>query len=86
MKLLLKLIKILIRLLASLYNIVLFLRILINMFNLSPEAYPPVKLVYQLTEPILEPIRRIIDSSKAGFDLSPLIAIILVWLLTKILV
>ncbi|NLY89847.1 MAG: YggT family protein [Firmicutes bacterium] len=77
--------KFLIKLLSRLYNIILILRILINWLKLSPEAYPPVKFVYRLTEPVLEPLRRVINS-KAGFDLSPLVAIILVWLLAKILV
>ncbi|HHU81595.1 MAG TPA: YggT family protein [Firmicutes bacterium] len=77
--------KLLIKLVSRLYNIVLILRIVINWLDLSPEAYPPVKLVYRLTEPVLEPLRRLINT-KAGFDLSPLLAIILVWLLAKILV
>ncbi|NCO19153.1 MAG: YggT family protein [Gammaproteobacteria bacterium] len=37
--------------------------------------HPIIPLIYQLTRPILEPIRRVVPSI-AGLDLSPLIAII----------
>jgi YggT family protein len=37
--------------------------------------HPIIPLIYQLTRPVLEPIRRIVPSI-AGLDLSPLIAII----------
>ena len=56
------------------------------MLKLSPQAYPPVKLVYRLTEPVLAPLGRIIGSNKAAFDFSPLVAILVIWLLAKILV
>jgi len=78
-------IKIFIRLVSSLYNIILIARIVVNWLKLSPKSYPLVKFVYQLTEPVLEPLRRLINSRAVGFDLSPLLAIILIWLLAKIL-
>jgi uncharacterized protein YggT (Ycf19 family) len=80
------LVKIFIKIFSNLYNIVLFLRFIFNLLKLSPGAYPPVNLVYQLTEPVLVPLGRIIDSSKAGFDYSPLVAIVIIWLLAIFLV
>lgn len=76
--------KALIVLLFRLYIFILILRVVLTWFNLSPEAYPPVKLIHRLTEPVLEPLRRLLNG-KIGFDLSPLLAIILIWLLVKIL-
>lgn len=37
--------------------------------------HPAIPLVYQLTEPVLRPIRRVIPPI-AGFDLSPIVALI----------
>ncbi|HFB65215.1 MAG TPA: YggT family protein [Aeromonadales bacterium] len=44
---------------------------------------PAIKLISQLTEPLLRPIRRIFPPS-GGLDFSPMIAMILVWLLLRI--
>jgi len=77
--------KALIVLLFRIYTIILLLRVILSWLKISREDYPPVKLVYRLTEPPLESIRRLIDTRKSGFDLSPLLAILIIWLLTKIL-
>lgn len=45
---------------------------------------PAIKLISQLTEPLLSPIRRIFPPS-GGLDFSPMIAMVLVWLLLRIL-
>jgi YggT family protein len=46
--------------------------------------HPIIPLVYQLTDPVLKPIRKIIPSI-GGFDLSPLIAIIAIRFLILLL-
>lgn len=46
--------------------------------------HPIVPLVFQLVEPVLAPIRRVIPSL-GGLDLSPLVAIILIQFLTILL-
>ena len=50
----------------------------------SPFA-PIVRIIYQITEPILGPIRRLIPGL-GMFDLSPMIAIILLMVIQRILV
>ena len=50
----------------------------------SPFA-PIVRIIYQVTEPILGPIRRLIPGL-GMFDLSPMIAIILLMVIQRILV
>jgi len=68
----------------SLYIIqmILFLRILLSWFRLAPDN-PIVKILISLTEPLLGPIRIIVEKSIFGgrkggmiIDISPLIAFI----------
>ena len=77
--------KVLIVWLFRLYTLLLLLRIIFSWLKVDSEDYPVVNLVYRLTEPPLESIRRVVDTRKKGYDLSPLLAILLIWLLTKIL-
>jgi len=46
--------------------------------------HPVIPLVFQLTEPVLRPIRRVIPAI-AGFDLSPLFALIAIRFLLLLL-
>jgi YggT family protein len=46
--------------------------------------HPAIPLVYQLTEPVLAPIRKVIPAV-AGFDLSPLFALIAIRFLLLLL-
>ena len=57
-------------------------RALLSWFNLDPRS-PIIQVLNSITEPILEPIRRIMP--RLGMiDLSPLIAIVLVNVLTSV--
>lgn len=47
--------------------------------------HPLVQPVYTLTEPILSPIRRGLPPIRIGIDASPFVAIILLWILQKII-
>lgn len=52
-------------------------RIIVSWLNVSPQN-PLVTILYQLTEPILAPIRRVLP--RAGmFDFSPTVAILLIF-------
>ena len=45
----------------------------------SPDPYNPiVRILYQVTEPALRPIRRIIPMRGMGIDFSPIIAILII--------
>jgi len=62
----------LINFLFSAYYLVLLARVIISWVR--PDPYNPlVKLIYQLTEPVLGPIRRVLPPL-AGLDFSPLVA------------
>lgn len=58
-------------------------RVIISWVNLSPYN-PIVVALYQITEPILAPIRRVLPQT-GMIDLSPMIAIILMGIVRQVL-
>ncbi len=57
---------------------VIIIRALISWVN--PDPYNViVQILHRITEPILSPIRRIIPMHNMGIDISPIIAILLLW-------
>lgn len=59
-------------------------RVILSFIRISPYQNELVRLVYTVTEPVLEPIRRILPPM-SGLDFSPLIALLLLDLLRRIL-
>lgn len=72
-------------LLSALYWLIL-VRALISWVN--PDPYNPiVQFLYKTTEPILEPIRRILPLGlRFGFDISPIIAFIAIMFVKSFLI
>ncbi len=59
----------------DLYMWVLIIRSLVSWVN--PDPYNPiVQFLTKVTEPVLQPIRKLIPAYKIGVDLSPLVAIL----------
>ncbi|PJF34888.1 MAG: YggT family protein [Candidatus Thermofonsia Clade 1 bacterium] len=56
------------------FNLLILARVLMSWFNPDPSS-AVVRTIYQLTEPILAPIRRLLPST-GMFDLSPMVALI----------
>jgi YggT family protein len=69
--------------LLDLYSLVLFAAIILSWLNLSPDN-PIVKVVRQLTEPVLAPVRRVLPAA-GGFDFSPLLVLLAIRLLQRLL-
>lgn len=63
--------------------ILILVRVVLSFVQISP-YHPLVQMVYQLTEPILEPIRNIMPRT-GMIDFSPLIALLLLGLLRRLL-
>ena len=77
------LIVLLINLLYWVFWILILARVILSFTQVSP--YHPVRrLVYDLTEPVLAPIRRILPPT-SGLDFSPLIALLLAELIRMVL-
>ena len=66
-----------------LLDLAIFARVLFSWIQPSP-SNPLVALVYQITDPILQPLRRVIPAI-GMFDLSPIIAWILLDIVRRIL-
>lgn len=69
----------------QLYGFVLLGRALVSWIpNLSPDN-PIVRILYQITEPVLEPIRRLIPPLGGTIDISILVAYFAVTILAMML-
>ena len=64
----------LVRMLLVMYMVLIIAEVILSWVG-GAMRHPIIPLIYQLTRPVLAPIRRVIPSI-AGLDLSPLIAII----------
>ncbi len=73
----------LIRLLFELYAMILFVRVLLSWVQIDPNNQL-VKIIYQLTEPLLAPIRRLLPPS-GGMDFSPIVAFIVLLLAEQVI-
>lgn len=68
--------------LANLYIIIIIIRAVMSWFSVNP--YNPVyQFLILITEPVLEPIRRILPFT--GVDFSPFIAILLIQIIMNLL-
>jgi len=47
--------------------------------------HPALKPVYMITDPILVPLRQALPPLRIGFDAAPFIALLLVWILQKVI-
>ena len=65
-------------------DLLILLRVLFSWINLGP-GNDLVRLVYQLTEPILAPLRRYIPPF-GGLDITPMVALMLLALVKRLLV
>ena len=75
---------VLVRTLFELYSFVLLARVLISWIQLDPYN-PIVRLLHQLTEPLLAPIRRLLPTAGL-FDFSPIVGFIVIRLAEELVV
>jgi YggT family protein len=64
------------------YMWIIIIRALISW--VSPDPYNPiVRFLYRVTEPVLRPVRRILPIGGMGMDFSPLIVILIIYVLPR---
>ncbi len=68
--------------LADVFTVLIFLRVIFSWVR--HEAYGLNRFLHQTTEPLLVPIRRLLPSL-GGFDLSPLVALLIIDLLRTLI-
>jgi len=73
-----------INLLFTILYIAILIRILLSWIRVNPYN-PFVQLLYQITEPVLAPFRRVIPPV-GGMDFSPIVALIVLQLVQQFLV
>ena len=76
-----------VNLLVGVLYIALIGRVLVSWFNIGPTSpfFPAVSVLYQITEPILAPIRRVLPRF-GMLDLSPMVALILIGVVQRVIV
>jgi YggT family protein len=65
------------------YSMVVFVAVVLSWLRLSPEN-PIVRITNALTEPVLQPIRKVLPDM-GGFDFSPMVLLLLLQLLRRML-
>jgi YggT family protein len=64
----------------NIYMWIIIIRALLSWVN--PDPYNPiVQFLTRITEPVLRPLRKLVPAWKLGIDLSPLIAILIIYFL-----
>ncbi len=66
------------------YEIIVLARVILSWVHPDPN-HPVVVWIERLTEPLLDPIRRLLPFEKIGLDFSPLILLLLLELLERFL-
>ncbi len=64
-------------------NALILVRVLLSWIPGVGLNHPVVRIVHQLTSPILDPIRRLMPSA-GGLDLSPLVAVLLLSVIRRL--
>lgn len=65
-------------------QLLILARALLSWFPTIDRSNPIVRFIFQVTEPILEPIRRLLPQGSM-VDFSPLIVLLIIWVLMQIL-
>lgn len=71
-------------LLLRLFELALLARIILSWFPNVDRGNPIIRFLYEVTEPVLRPIREMLPSN-GMFDFSPLIVFVVIQLLTTLL-
>lgn len=70
--------------LLNIYSFIIIIRSILTWFPDIDRSNPIVKFIFQVTEPVLQPIRGALPQS-GGIDFSPMVVIVIIWVLTGVL-
>jgi len=69
----------------GIYEFLILIRVLLSWVNVSP-FHPLVRILYRLTDPLLKPLQRIIPPIGGTVDISPVVALILLYIVQRVLI
>ncbi len=78
-------ITVLVSLLFRVYSILILIRVLLSWVSVSP-YHPAIRLLHQVTDPVIVPLRRLIPPVGGTVDVSPVVALILLEIVHRLLV
>ena len=69
----------------NIYYLILLARVVFSWLP-NPPAGKFAEIVYNLTEPLLGAVRKVIPPTSMGIDFSPLVGMVLLWVFQSVLV
>jgi YggT family protein len=73
----------------QIYEFLILLRVLLSWVSVNPYGrvmdHPLVIFLYRITEPVLQPLRRLIPPIGGALDLTPIVALLLLEFLRQII-
>jgi YggT family protein len=69
----------------QIYEFIILIRVLLSWVNINP-YHPAIRILYQITDPVLQPLRRIIPPIGGTIDISPVVALIILEITHRIVV
>lgn len=74
-----------INLIFGAYEFLIFIRVILSWVNINP-SHPLVRILYNLTDPLLKPLQRLIPPIGGTLDISPAVALILLYIVERVLI
>jgi YggT family protein len=69
----------------KIYEVAVIVRVLLSWIQVETN-HPIIRFVFNITEPLMAPIRNLLPTTRIGIDFSPLIVLFLLELIQKALV
>jgi YggT family protein len=77
-------------LLFQIYTFLILIRVLLSWVNTNPYQaridHPIVRILYQVTDPVLRPLQRLIPPIGGTVDISPIVALVILEIARRIIV
>ncbi len=68
----------------NIYSLLLIIRVFLSWLPNIDRTHPAVQALYDVTEPVLRPVRDVLPATP-GLDLSPLVVIIAIQIISRVL-
>jgi YggT family protein len=69
----------------QIYEFLILIRVLLSWVRVSP-YHPVIRILYQITDPVLDPLRRVIPPIGGAIDISPVVALIILEIVHRIVI